>query len=71
MPPVRGIVLVERVSHPWIKDRKVTPPPTVREQFVGRNGRIAAWLTEKVGSMRAFYGAAVIQLGWIGLPGRA
>lgn len=63
----RGIALVERKPHPWIADRQVTPPPTVRAQFIGRNGRIAAWLTTRVGSMWAFYVATIFQFGWIGL----
>jgi uncharacterized membrane protein len=45
----------------------VTPPATVKEQHTGLNGRIAAWITERVGSMWAFYVATVFQFGWIGL----
>jgi uncharacterized membrane protein len=63
----RGISLVERQPHPWIADRAVTPPATVADQYVGRNGRIAAWLTNVVGSMWAFYVASIVQFGWIGL----
>ncbi len=63
----RGISLVETQHHPWIADRKVTPPPTVEDQYVGPNGRIAAWITKRVGSMWAFYVATLFQFGWIGL----
>jgi uncharacterized membrane protein len=63
----RGIRLVEKQPHPWIADRKVIPPALVEDQYVGPNGRIAAWLTRQVGSMGAFYGAAVFQFGWMGL----
>ncbi len=63
----RGISLVERQPHPWIADREVTPPPMVEDQYVGLNGRIAAWITRRVGSMWAFYVAALFQFGWIGL----
>jgi len=63
----RGISLVETAPHPWIGDRKVTPPPTVADQYVGLNGRIAAWITRRVGSMWAFYVATLFQFGWIGL----
>lgn len=63
----RGIALVERHPHPWIAQRKVTPPATVKDQHIGVNGRIAAWITERVGSMWAFYVATVFQLGWMGL----
>ena len=31
----------------------------------GFNGRLAAWLTSKVGTMTAFYAAAVFQVAWI------
>ena len=61
----RGIALVTQHPHPWIAQRKVTPPPTVRDQHIGVNGHIAAWITERVGSMWAFYAAAVFQFGWI------
>ncbi len=63
----RGISLVETQPHPWIAERKVTPPATVADQYVGLNGRIAAWVTRRVGSMWAFYVAALFQFGWIGL----
>jgi len=63
----RGIGLVETQPHPWIAKRKVTPPPTVTDQYIGPNGRIGAWITRRAGSMGAFYVAAVFQFGWIGL----
>ncbi len=34
---------------------------------VGLNGRIASFVTQKVGTMWAFYSAAILQFGWIGL----
>jgi uncharacterized membrane protein len=43
------------------------PPPTTDEQYVGVNGRVAAWITRKVGTMAAFYTATGLQLGWIAL----
>jgi hypothetical protein len=66
----RGISLVETQPHPWIAERKVTPPATVADQYVGLNGRIAAWVTRRVGSMWAFYVAALFQFGWIDLSVR-
>ena len=63
----RGIALVEHDHHPWIAERKFRRPARVRDQYVGPNGRIAAAITEAVGSMWAFYAATVFQLGWIGL----
>jgi uncharacterized membrane protein len=63
----RGIRLVERHPHPYLSEHKVVKPPAVEDVLVARNGRIAAWITKRVGSMWAFYAAAVIQLGWIAL----
>jgi uncharacterized membrane protein len=42
-------------------------PPSTDDQYVGLNGRIAAWITHKVGTMTAFYVATSLQLGWITL----
>jgi uncharacterized membrane protein len=61
----RGIQLVERHPHPHISEHKVVKPPAVLDVLIGRNGLFAAWLTKRVGSMWAFYVAAVFQLGWI------
>ncbi|HEY1968973.1 MAG TPA: DUF1003 domain-containing protein, partial [Pseudonocardia sp.] len=44
---------------------RLAAPPTTNDQYVGVNGRIAAWITGKVGTMAAFYTAAGLQLGWI------
>ena len=63
----RGIALVDPDEHPWVKERAFHRPPRVADQYVGVNGRIAAWITVRVGSMWAFYTAAVIQFGWIAL----
>jgi uncharacterized membrane protein len=40
-------------------------PPTTEDQYVGFNGRAAAWITRKVGTMTAFYAATSLQIGWI------
>ena len=42
-------------------------PAVVEDELIGRNGQIAAWITKRVGSMWAFYAAALLQFGWIGL----
>src|ERR1700730_6809029 len=63
----QGISLVESQPHPWIKKRHAIEPPRVEDQHVGVNGRIAAFLTQRVGTMWAFYVAAVGQFGWITL----
>ena len=62
-----GVQLVEDNPHPWVEKRKLTNPPRVADERVGRNGHIAAWLTERVGTMWAFYAAALFQFGWMGL----
>jgi uncharacterized membrane protein len=62
-----GVVDSHHDHHPWIKERKFHRPARVRDQYVGANGRIAAALTEAVGTMWAFYAATVFQFGWIGL----
>lgn len=63
----RGISLLESAPHPWIDQHRVQEPSQASVQAVGLNGRIAAWITQRLGSMWAFYAASVIQLGWIGL----
>jgi uncharacterized membrane protein len=61
----RGVSLLETSAHPWIERHRVQPPPQAIDQTAGVNGRIAAWLTQRLGSMWAFYASAGIQLAWI------
>jgi uncharacterized membrane protein len=63
----RGISLLESSPHPWIEQHRVHAPPHALDQAVSVNGRIAAWLTERLGSMWAFYAAAGTQVIWISL----
>ena len=63
----QGIRLVERRPHPYLDQHKVEKPAEVEDQHIGINGRIAAWMTKRVGSMWAFYVATIFQFGWIGL----
>jgi uncharacterized membrane protein len=63
----RGISLLDSSPHPWIQRHQVEPPPQAIDQAVSVNDRIAAWLTERLGSMQAFYASAFIQVAWIGL----
>jgi uncharacterized membrane protein len=44
---------------------RIDVPPTTDEEYVGFNGRLAAWLTSKVATMTAFYIALAFQAGWI------
>jgi uncharacterized membrane protein len=63
----RGISLLESRPHPWIERHRVQEPPQAQDQAVNLNGRLAAWLTARLGTMWAFYAAAATQLIWIGL----
>jgi uncharacterized membrane protein len=63
----RGVSLLESRPHPWIEQHRVQPPPLALDHVVSVNGRIAAWLTQRLGSMGAFYLAAATQVVWIEL----
>jgi uncharacterized membrane protein len=65
----RGVSLLEWSPHPWIERHRVEPPPQAIDQAVTVNGRIAAGLTKRLGTMGAFYLAAGTQLAWIVLAG--
>ena len=61
----RGVSLLEWSPHPWIERHRVQAPPQAIDQAVTVNGRIAAWLTQRLGTMGAFYLAAGTQVAWI------
>jgi uncharacterized membrane protein len=61
----RGVSLLESSPHPWIERHRVEPPPQAIDQAVTVNGRIAAWLTMRLGTMWAFYLAAGSQIAWV------
>lgn len=63
----QGTELAQSEAHPWLKERAAIQPATIRAQYIGINGRIAASITEAVSTMWAFYAAGVLQLGWIAL----
>lgn len=63
----RGASLMEWDEHPWIGQHRLQAPPRASDYAVGINGRMGAWITERVGSVWAFYTAGLLQLGWIGL----
>ena len=46
---------------------RLPEPARTGDAYIGRNGRLAAWITHRVGTMTAFYVATVFQLGWIAL----
>ena len=57
--------------HPHIEQRKLQPPPKVADQHIGVNGRLGAAITRKVGTMWAFYIAALTMATWMVLAGFA
>jgi uncharacterized membrane protein len=63
----RGVSLLEWSPHPWIEQHRVEAPPQAIDQVVTVNDRIAAWLTERLGTMTAFYVACGTQVAWIAL----
>lgn len=46
---------------------RLPAPAKTDDAFIGRNGRLAAWITNRAGTMTAFYAAAAFQFGWIAL----
>ena len=61
----RGVSLLESGPHPWIERHRVQTPPQAIDQAVTVNDRIAAWLTQRLGTMGAFYLACGTQVAWI------
>jgi uncharacterized membrane protein len=57
--------------HPHTEKRKLQPPPKVSDQHVGFNGRLGAAITRSVGTMWAFYLAAITMATWMVLAGFA
>jgi uncharacterized membrane protein len=46
---------------------RLEAPPATVDEYVGFNGKLASWITEKVGTIAAFYTATAFQVGWIAL----
>jgi len=55
--------------HPLTENKRLTQPPKIADQHVGFNGRLGAAITRSVGTMWAFYTAAVIMAAWMVLAG--
>lgn len=56
----------EREAFAQAAERLEAPPETA-DEYIGVNGRLAAAITNKVGTMTAFYLAALFQFGWMAL----
>ena len=63
----RGISLLQSRPHPWLEQHRVEQPPQARDMAASLNGRIAAAMTRRLGSMWAFYAAALFQVAWLTL----
>jgi uncharacterized membrane protein len=61
----QGVSLLESSAHPWIERHRVQAPPQAIDQAATVNDRIAAWLTQRLGTMGAFYLATGTQAAWI------
>lgn len=57
--------------HPHTEQRKLQPPPKVADEHIGVNGRLGAAITRRVGTMWAFYIAALTMATWMVLAGFA
>jgi uncharacterized membrane protein len=57
--------------HPHVEQRRLKQPPKVADEHVGFNGRLGAAITRSVGTMWAFYFAAVFMASWMVLAGFA
>ena len=55
--------------HPHTEQRRLTRPPKVADEHVGFNGRLGAAITRSVGTMWAFYIAAIFMGLWMILAG--
>ncbi len=55
--------------HPHTEQRKLQPPPKVSDEHIGFNGRLGARITRSVGTMWAFYTAALFMATWMVLAG--
>jgi uncharacterized membrane protein len=51
--------------HPWIAERARHGPHKTTDEQVGFNGRLGAIITKGVGTMWAFYTAALVMGGWM------
>ncbi len=53
------------VPHPWIEERKKEGPQLTGHEHLGLNGRLAVFITNKFGSMWAFYVLVIWMVGWM------
>jgi uncharacterized membrane protein len=58
---------IEHPPHPWIARRREHGPVQSAQERVGFNGRLGAFITQAVGTMWAFYVAALFMAAWMAL----
>lgn len=51
--------------HPWIEERKKIGVHLTKHEHLGLNGRLAVFITNKFGSMGAFYVLVIWMFGWM------
>lgn len=59
------MVNAQHTPHTWIKERAETGPHLTKNQQLGFNGRLAVFITNKFGSMGAFYVLVIWMFGWM------
>jgi uncharacterized membrane protein len=55
----------KHTPNPWIEERRKSGPHLTKHEHIGLNGRIAVFITNKFGSMGAFYVLVIWMLGWM------
>ena len=60
-----GVAGLEAVTPQDQAAERIAAPPATEDEYVGVNGRLAAWLTHRAGTMTAFYVALAFQAAWM------
>ena|SRR5579872_1734761 len=58
-------MLSKHIPHPWIEERKKQGPHLTKHEHLGFNGRLAVFITNKFGSMGAFYVLVIWMFSWM------
>lgn len=57
--------IFQHVPHPHVAEHKLQKPPQTTDERIGFNGRLGAFITKAVGTMWAFYIAALFMGLWM------
>jgi uncharacterized membrane protein len=63
----KGVSLADPNPHPWVIRRRQVTAVRVDDHHIGFNGRVGAFLTQRIGTMWGFYLAFVVQFTWMAL----